>query len=149
MSTSAANERDVTRVDDAGAISTAAGGEVLPPSRAPRVLVGIIWTGFILGFGVALVALAQPRWFPILDLAQTEMRVRDVFTLHPPLIGLPGRIGTLARQGSHPGPLSFWLLAPFYKLFGSSAWALQAATASVNAVAIGLKIGRASCRERV
>ena len=90
------------------------------------------------GFVVALVALARPRWFPILDLAQTEMRLRDVFTAHPPLIGLPGRIGTFQHQGSHPGPLSFWALAPFYKLYGSSAWAMQAATATLNAIALGL-----------
>ena len=49
-----------------------------------------------------------------------------------PLIGLPGRIGTLAQQGSHPGPLSFYSLAPFYRLFGSSSWALEAATARVE-----------------
>jgi hypothetical protein len=120
------------------------GGVTVPPSssspRASRRLGFLIWAAFIVGFGVALIALARPRWFPILDLAQTEMRVRDVFTLHPPLIGLPGRIGTLARQGSHPGPLSFWVLAPFYKVFGSSAWALQAATACVNAIAIGLSL---------
>ena len=46
----------------------------------------------------------------------------------------------MLRQGSHPGPLSFWVLAPFYKVFGSSAWALQAATASLNAIAIGLSL---------
>ena len=75
---------------------------------------------------VALVALRHPRWFPVLDMAMTEFRVRDVGTSHTPLIGLPGRIGTLAEQGSHPGPLSFYALAPFYRLFGSSAWAMQA-----------------------
>ncbi|MFL6111730.1 MAG: hypothetical protein ACJ786_10305, partial [Catenulispora sp.] len=105
-----------------------------------RRVTALVWLGFIVGFVVTLIALARPRWFPILDLAQTEMRVRDVFSLHPPLIGLPGRIGNLARQGSHPGPLSFWALAPFYKLFGSSAWALQAATATLNAIAIGLSL---------
>ncbi len=140
MSTSTANERDVTSTDATARTSGSAPSGAPRPPHASRVLVGIIWSGFVIGFAVALVALAKPRWFPILDLAQTEMRVRDVFTLHPPLIGLPGRIGTLARQGSHPGPLSFWLLAPFYKLFGSSAWALQAATASVNAMAIGLSL---------
>ena len=140
MSTSAASKRDVTGTERAAPNPGPAAGDTPLPPPASRLLVGIIWTGFIIGFAVALVALARPRWFPILDLAQTEMRVRDVFTLHPPLIGLPGRIGTLARQGSHPGPLSFWLLAPFYKLFGSSAWALQAATASINAVAIGLSL---------
>ncbi len=37
---------------------------------------------------VALAVLAQKRWYPILDLAMTELRVRDVGTSHPPLIGL-------------------------------------------------------------
>jgi len=110
------------------------------PPRAPRWLAAVIWAAFAIGFGVALVALARPRWFPILDLAQTEMRLRDVFSAHPPLIGLPGRIGTFQHQGSHPGPLSFWALAPFYKLFGSSAWAMQAATACLNALALGLSL---------
>ena len=59
---------------------------------------------------VALAVLAQKRWYPILDLAMTEIRVRDVASSHPPLIGLVGRIGPLGRQGSHPGPMSFWAL---------------------------------------
>ena len=60
---------------------------------------------------VAVVALHRQRWYPVLDLAMTEFRVRDVFTSHTPLIGLPGRIGEYPDQGSHPGPLSFYLLA--------------------------------------
>ena len=132
MSTSLAKERDVTMHSDAASSSVS--------DARSRVLPLVVWLGFVAGFVVALIVIARPRWFPILDLAQTEMRVRDVFTTHPPLIGLPGRIGNLARQGSHPGPISFWALAPFYKLFGSSAWALQAATASLNAMAIGLSL---------
>lgn len=86
---------------------------------------------------VALVGFRQPPWTPVLDLAMTELRVRDVFGRHTPLIGLPGRIGSLAEQGSHPGPLSFYALAPVYRLLGSSAWALQAATVLIHAVAMG------------
>jgi hypothetical protein len=131
MSTSSASTHDVD-VDDA-----------TPPAeatfeRAPGWLVAAICAAFAVGFVVALVALARPRWFPILDLAQTEMRLRDVFSVHPPLIGLPGRIGTFQHQGSHPGPLSFWALAPLYKVFGASAWAMQAATACLNLLALGL-----------
>src|SRR3954469_4513104 len=40
---------------------------------------------------IALGVLHSPRWFPLLDLAQTELRVRDVMSRHMPLIGLPGR----------------------------------------------------------
>ena len=86
---------------------------------------------------VAVVALRSPTWFPVLDLAMTELRVRDVFSSRTPLIGLPGRIGrTLADQGSHPGPLSFYLLAPTYRLLGRSAWALQAGTVLLHAAAV-------------
>jgi hypothetical protein len=96
-----------------------------------------IWVLFVVPFVVALAALAHPRWFPVLDLAQTEVRVRDVWSSHPPLIGLQGRIGSPGRQGSHPGPMSFWMLWPFYQLFGATSWALQAASASLNLLAVG------------
>lgn len=86
---------------------------------------------------VALAGFRRATWTPVLDLAMTELRVRDVGGAHTPLIGLPGRIGTLAQQGSHPGPLSFYALAPTYRLLGSTAWALQVATFVVHAVAMG------------
>lgn len=108
--------------------------------RVTRWIVLAVWLGIVVGFVVALRTLSSPRWFPILDLAQTEMRLRDVFTAHPPLLGLPGRIGNFAHQGSHPGPLNFWVLAVFYKFYGSSAWAMQAATATVNALALGVAL---------
>lgn len=95
---------------------------------------------------VALAGFRRPTWTPVLDLAMTELRVRDVGGRHTPLIGLPGRIGSLADQGSHPGPLSFYALAPTYRLLGSSAWALQVATFVVHAVAMGVALWIASRR---
>lgn len=106
----------------------------LPPPALIAITVGITALPLI----VAVAALAQRRWFPVLDLVMTEFRVRDVGTRQTPLIGLPGRIGDLPQQGSHPGPLSFWLLAPGYRLLGGSAWALEAATASIALVWIAL-----------
>jgi hypothetical protein len=92
---------------------------------------------------VALVVLHGAGWHPVLDLAMTEFRVRDVFSRHAPLIGLPGRIGEYPDQGSHPGPISFYLLAPGYRILGSTSWALQAATVVVHvgAIATALWIG--------
>lgn len=109
------------------------------PGGAPRwVIVGALLTLVGLPLVVAAVALRRPHWYPVLDLAMTELRLRDVGTRHTPLIGLPGRIGpSLAEQGSHPGPLSFYLMAPFYRLLGSSAWAMQAATVVLNLTALG------------
>lgn len=85
---------------------------------------------------VALLARRVPTWVPDLDLALTELRVRDVGGPDSPLIGLPGRIGTLDRQGSHPGPISFYLLAPTYRLLGSTTFALQVATVVVHLAAV-------------
>ena len=86
---------------------------------------------------VALAVLAQKRWYPILDLAMTELRVRDVGSSHPPLIGLVGRIGPLGRQGSHPGPISFWALWPAYQVFGASSWAMQVSSVALHVLAMG------------
>jgi hypothetical protein len=85
---------------------------------------------------VALGVLRQPRWYPTLDLAWTELRVRDVSSSNPPLVGLAGRIGTGA-EGSHLGPLSFYAMWPFYRLFGAGSWALQAAAVSLHVLAMG------------
>ena len=103
-----------------------------------RTLILLATGAVALPLVLAVVALAQRRWYPVLDLAMTEFRVQDVGTRRTPLIGLPGRIGELPEQGSHPGPLSFWLLAPGYRLFGGSAWAMEAATVSVAFIWIGL-----------
>jgi hypothetical protein len=84
---------------------------------------------------VAAIALRRPTWFPVLDLAMTELRLRDVFTSHTPLIGLPGRIGRFPEQGSHPGPMSFYGLWPAWKLLGSSSWGMQVGAIALNALA--------------
>ncbi|MDQ1459267.1 MAG: hypothetical protein QOI08_751, partial [Actinomycetota bacterium] len=90
---------------------------------------------------VALVQLRHPRWFPLLDMAQTEIRVRDISTGHPPLIGLAGRIGPFGPNGgSHPGPLSFYALWPVWRLFGGTSYGLFASTVVLDVVAMGLAL---------
>lgn len=105
----------------------------------PWIPVGL-WAALVLPLVVAVIALRSTTWFPVLDLAMTELRVRDVGGPHTPLIGLPGRIGSFPDQGSHPGPLSFYALAPAYRLLGSTAWALQASTAILNGAAVALAV---------
>lgn len=96
-----------------------------------------------------LVAMHRERWFPTGDLAQAELHVRGFFG-HPPLVGAAGRIGTLERQGSHPGP-SMWLaLLPTYLVFGRSAYGLMVAmvvlhaASATAAVWLARKIGGAA-----
>lgn len=84
---------------------------------------------------VAIVALRRPDWYPVLDHAMAELRLRDVFTGETPLIGLPGRIGRFPEQGSHPGPLSFYALWPTWKVFGSTPWGMLAGALVLNLAA--------------
>jgi hypothetical protein len=74
------------------------------------------------------------------DVALVEMRVRDVGFTNPPLTGLNGRFHGYGAAGSHPGPLSFFGLAPLYRLFGSTGWALLVSTAALSLVASALAI---------
>jgi hypothetical protein len=109
--------------------------------RRSRLALVLLVAVLVVPLVVAVGALREPRWYPDSDLVETELRVRDVGTDHPPLIGLGGRIGDFGPdRGSHPGPLSFWSLAAPYRLLGSSSWALLAAAAALNAVALGLTL---------
>ncbi|HEY8545477.1 MAG TPA: hypothetical protein VIL36_10535 [Acidimicrobiales bacterium] len=120
---------------------------VPPRARTTLLVVGLVTVAAGIPLAVALGVLASPRWYPLLDLAQTELRVRDVGTADSPLVGLAGRInGDDGLQGSHPGPLSFWALAPFYTLLGRSAWALQGAAVALNLLAIGAAVAIAHRR---
>ncbi len=126
-----------TRVPVADGHPDAVAGRPPRLGRTARwTLVGVVLAAAALLL-VVLQRLAETHWSPVLDMAMTEMRLRDVISLHPPTVGLVGRIGTLQAPGSHPGPLSFYLLAPIYRLYGSSAWAMEAAGATLNLVAIG------------
>jgi hypothetical protein len=121
---------------DEAATGVPATGEDRSP--VPAWAVALVAVALCLPLVVAVVQMRSPTWRPVLDLAMTELRVRDVGGRHTPLIGLPGRIGeTLQEQGSHPGPASFYALAPTYRLLGSSAWALQVGTLVIHAAAIG------------
>ena len=104
----------------------------------PRILrrSGTRWLLVLAAVGlpivVLVIALAQRNWYPTGDLAQAELRMRSL-PHDPPLVGAAGRIvDAQGRQGSHPGPLMFWVTWPLYALLGRSAWALEAATAAVN-----------------
>jgi hypothetical protein len=85
---------------------------------------------------VALLAVRRPTWYPLFEMAMTELKVRDVASANPPLVGLSGRIGTPPNSGNHPGPLAYWFMWPVYRLFGASSWGLVAASVSVHITAL-------------
>ncbi len=98
---------------------------------------------------VAVVALRRPHWYPLMDLALIEMHVRDIGTANAPLTGLVGRFPVGDQQAFHPGPLGFYALWPFYRLFGSSAYALLAASVAVHVLAIAVLLWIAWRRGRI
>ena len=131
--------------DDAeGGSSSADADDASPGSRHARRRRALLVLGLTaivtLPLYVALAALRTPRWHPLLDLAMTEMRVRDTGTGHTPLVGLVGRLSSDGHQGSHLGPLSFWSLAPVYRVLGESAWSLLVGVVLLNTTAIALTI---------
>ncbi len=90
---------------------------------------------------VTLVAVRQPQWYPVHDEALAELKVRDVWSRHPPLVGLAGRIGKIGEeQGSHPGPLAFYVMAVPHRLLGDSSWGFQASTVLLQASAVGVAL---------
>jgi hypothetical protein len=110
-------------------------------SRGNVLLLAALLAVLALPLVVALVELRHPRWFPLLDMAQTEIRVRDISSGHPPLIGLAGRIGPFGPNGgSHPGPISFYALWPVWRLFGGRSYGLFASTVVLDVVAMGLAL---------
>ena len=118
----------------------------LPGSRRGRVALAGLIVALALPLVVGLVVMHSPRWYPLFDNAQTELRIRDVWSRHSPLIGLVGRLGSGDAPGSHPGPLSFWLLWPGWRLAGASAWGMQVSTAVLNILAMGAVVWMANRR---
>lgn len=119
---------------EAGAEAAGAG------RRRTGAVVAALTAVLALPLVVALGALHSPRWYPLLDLAMTELRVRDVGTRHTPLVGLVGRLSSNGNQGSHLGPISFWALAPVYRSLGGAAWSLFVGVVVLNTTAIALTL---------
>ncbi|HSJ90874.1 MAG TPA: hypothetical protein VK917_02325, partial [Ilumatobacter sp.] len=77
------------------------------------------------------------------DIALIELRVRDVLSAHPPLVGAYSRYGW-----DHPGPLLFWLAALPYRLFGGGGHALRLTALLINTVSLVAMLRVAALRGR-
>jgi hypothetical protein len=112
----------------------AAGG---PPAAAPdtrdRRVRRLALVAALVPFAVAAVALVVAvggRYVPAADQALIELHTRDVGR-DTPLIGLYSR-----GEWSHPGPILFYVLAPFYRLAGGRAIGLSIGALAINAASI-------------
>jgi hypothetical protein len=93
------------------------------------------------GIGVALALAVLPavaaaasvlgyHWHASGDQALELLRIGDVGGRHTPLVGAWSRWGW-----AHPGPMLFWLLAPFFWVFGATG--VLVGTGLLNALAAG------------
>ena len=65
---------------------------------------------------LGLIGVLGKHWYPVLDQATMELRVRDVLTHHTSLTGAFGRF-----DWNHPGPAMYWLVSPFSLAAGGAA----------------------------
>jgi hypothetical protein len=84
-----------------------------------------------------LVSIAHARWHPASDLALEVLRIRDVGGRHTPLVGVYSRFGW-----NHPGPVLFWLLAPFRWLRGNTGVLLGVGVVNGAAIVGALVLAR-------
>jgi hypothetical protein len=82
-----------------------------------------------------VIVVVATRWgrdyLPVQDSAVMDIRVRDVWSSDVPLTGPYSRYGW-----SHPGPLMYWIIAPFSLVFGKAAWATLVGSALLQGVAV-------------
>jgi hypothetical protein len=80
----------------------------------------VVTTGaVVVTIAIALLGALLGGWQPVGDEAVIAVRSFDTFSTNPPLLGAATTLSVAAGEAvSHPGPLQFWLLAPFVQVFG-------------------------------
>ncbi|HEY1739363.1 MAG TPA: hypothetical protein VGI86_11660, partial [Acidimicrobiia bacterium] len=96
------------------------------------MLVAVILVAMVLPFVIAgiRVLLIKGGYAVAGDISIIELRVRDVFTRHTPLVGPYSRFGW-----NHPGPALYYVLAIPYWLSGRNSSGLALGALAVNAAA--------------
>ncbi len=104
-------------------------------------MLGAVLLGLVaLPLLVAIISLVGYHWRPSSDVALEVLRIDDVGGRHTPLVGAQSRYDYF-----HPGPMLFWLLAPFSWLLGNTGilvgTALINAGAAIGSVLVGWRRG--------
>ena len=102
------------------------------PERLAAVAVTLVGLAPVIA---VVVQRAGRPYLPMADQAVIDLRVRDVLTFsrNTPLVGV---YSAHHYQWSHPGPVMFYLVAPFTWLFGGAAWATLVGFALLQGVAV-------------
>lgn len=114
----APNERPGTPIFPA--VSSAGWGT--GDDRVRRWLVVLAVAGAVAPVAVAAVRAVRDGWIPVWDNAYPAIRARDVFSANPPLLGTRSSAAEIAaseHSTHHLGPMEFYLLAPWVRLFGT------------------------------
>ncbi len=107
--------------------------------RALRWLVGVAVGAAVLPVVVAAGRGIADGWMPVWDNGYPAIRGWDVFSKNPPLLGTRSTAADVTgaeHVTHHPGPMEFYLLAPWLRLFGPAAGTIVG-VALVNVAAIG------------
>lgn len=108
----------------------ASAGAPEPSRRTPAAIAGLVLL-VVTPILVGCVAIFGETWLPMSDWAHMTYRTSQVGTRQTPLVGAYSFHGF-----AHPGPLSFWLSAPLYRLTGSDPRALVWTGAIINVAAV-------------
>jgi len=108
-------------------------------TRTARAVAAAVLVVAVAPFVVALVAAQHDHWRPLGDDAVVAVLSHDVLSARTPLVGMPSTLTDHieAAGTNHPGPLEFWSLALFERLFRSAPFGILLGVAVVNALAIG------------
>src|SRR3954451_2558905 len=127
------------RSDDRGELGSGAPSPVLDAATsssahrefpADRVVAIVATVLALVPVACVLLFHAGRHYLPLGDEAIIDMRVRDVFTSHTPLVG------AYSRGFNHPGPLLYWLLAPLSAITGHAPWSIMVSGALLQGIAI-------------
>jgi hypothetical protein len=91
----------------------------------------------LLPLAITIVSLIGTHWHPSSDDALEVLKIRDVGGAHTPFTGVQSRFGW-----DHPGPLLFYLLAPFRWIGGDTAILVGAAMLNAVAIAAAMWLAR-------
>jgi hypothetical protein len=97
--------------------------------RAERRLFLAIAIVVAFPFALGAVAAGADGWYPVGDDAVILTASRQVASAHPPLLGEITSSGKYGVASHHPGPLVFYVYAPFVVLAGGTTGMLVAAAA--------------------
>lgn len=86
---------------------------------------------------VRAILLWRQGWVPLGDNANIAIRGADFGTTDTPLLGMPSGLVGLApgTNSTHPGPLVFWVIGPWVRVFGYHALPVLLGAAAVGSAA--------------